>query len=78
MKRSQNGGHSSRYDQLGSVTYVPVSNWIQEQKGSKRVEITEIDDKWQITATLTVSGSCQCKWKVIACTDETLQLASLK
>ena len=40
-----------------AIKYVPVSSWTQEQKGSKKVEITGIDDKWQITATLTISAS---------------------
>ena len=40
-----------------AIKYVPVSNWTQEQKGSKRVEIAGIDDKRQITAALTVSAS---------------------
>ena len=40
-----------------AIKYVPVSNWTQEQKGSKRIEIARIDDKQQITAMLTVSAS---------------------
>ena len=40
-----------------AVRYVPVSNWTQEVKGAKRVEIVGTDDKRQITATLTVTAS---------------------
>ena len=40
-----------------AVKYVPVSNWTQEFKGSKRVPIVGIDDKRQITATLTVTAT---------------------
>ena len=37
------------WDQTG-IHYVPVSNWTMQQEGSKRVEITGLDDKRQITA----------------------------
>jgi len=40
-----------------AVKYVPVSNWTQEVKGTKRVPIAGIDSKRQITATLTVSAT---------------------
>ena len=40
-----------------AVKFVPVSNWTQEVKGTKRVEIAGTDDKRQITATLTVTAS---------------------
>ena len=40
-----------------AVKYVPVSNWTQEVKGTKRVPIAGIDDKRQITATLTVTAT---------------------
>ena len=36
------------WDQTG-IHYVPVSNWTMGQEGSKRVEITGLDDKRQIT-----------------------------
>jgi len=41
-----------------AIKYVPVSNWTQEQQGSKRVEIAGIDDK-QISATVLVEGCSQ-------------------
>ena len=37
------------WDQTG-IKMVPVSSWTMEQKGAKRVEISGIDDKRQITA----------------------------
>ena len=40
-----------------AVKYIPVSNWTQEVKGTKLVEIAGTDDKRQITATLTVTAS---------------------
>ena len=40
-----------------AVKFVPVSNWTQEVKGTKRVEIAGTDNKRQITATLTVTAS---------------------
>lgn len=36
------------WDQTG-IHYVPVSKWTMEREGSKRVEITGLDDKRQIT-----------------------------
>ena len=39
-----------------AIKYVPVSNWTQEVKGVKQVLIAGIDDKRQITATLTVTA----------------------
>ena len=36
------------WDQTG-IHYVPVSNWTMGQEGSKRVEITGLDDKHHIT-----------------------------
>ena len=36
------------WDQTG-MKYVPVSDWTFEEKGTKRVEIAGLDDKWQIT-----------------------------
>jgi len=42
-----------------AIKYVPVSNWTQEQQGSKRVEIAGIDDKQQISATEQVEGCSQ-------------------
>ena len=44
------------WDQM-AVKFVPVSNWTQEVKGTKRVEIAGTDDKRQTTATLTVTAS---------------------
>ena len=35
--------------------YVPVSSWTMEKEGSKRVEITALDDKHQITLVLGVT-----------------------
>ena len=40
-----------------AIKFVPVSNWTQQVKGTKRVEIASTDDKRQITATLTVTAS---------------------
>ena len=37
------------WDQTG-IHYVPVGSWTMEKEGAKRVEITAIDDKRQITA----------------------------
>ena len=37
------------WDQTG-IHYIPVSNWTMALEGSKRVEITGVDDKRQITA----------------------------
>jgi len=42
-----------------AIKYVPVSNWTQEQQGSKRVEIAGIDDKQQISTTVQVEGCSQ-------------------
>ncbi len=33
------------WDHMG-IHYVPVSNWTLAGKGSKRVEIARVDDKW--------------------------------
>ena len=45
------------WDQSG-ITYVPVSEWSMAKEGSKRVEVTGLKDKRQITAVfaVTVSG----------------------
>ena len=32
------------------IKYIPVGSWIMEKEGQKRVQITGIDDKRQITA----------------------------
>ena len=37
------------WDQTG-IHYVPVGSWMLEKEGAKKVEITAIDDKRQITA----------------------------
>lgn len=37
------------WDQTG-IHYIPVGSWIMEKEGAKRVEITAVDDKRQITA----------------------------
>ena len=37
------------WDQTG-VKIVPLSSWTMEQRGAKRVEISGVDDKLQITA----------------------------
>lgn len=37
------------WDQTG-IHYIPVSSWTMEKEGAKRVEITAVDDKRQITA----------------------------
>ena len=37
------------------MNYVPVSVWIMEKEGAKRVEILGADDRRQITAVFTVS-----------------------
>ena len=42
------------WDHTG-VNYVPVSSWTMEREGSKRVEITALDDKRQITLVLGVT-----------------------
>ena len=42
------------WDQTG-IKYVPVANWTFEEKGAKRVEITGMDDKRQITVLLLCS-----------------------
>ena len=42
------------WDHTG-LKYVPVSSWTMAKAGSKRVEISGIDDKRQITAVFTVS-----------------------
>ena len=42
------------WDHTG-LKYVPVSSWTMAKEGSKRVEISQIDDKRQITALFTVS-----------------------
>ena len=42
------------WDHTG-LKYVPVSSWTMAKEGSKRVEISGIDDKRQITALFTVS-----------------------
>ena len=39
-----------------AIKYVPVSNWTQEVKGSKCIEIACIDDKTQITAMLAATA----------------------
>ena len=46
------------WDQIG-LKYVPVSNWTFTDKGSKRVEISGLDDKHQLTVLL----SCTMKGK---------------
>ena len=38
-----------------SLKYVPVSSWTMAKEGSKRVEISGIDDKRQITAVFAVA-----------------------
>ena len=45
------------WDHTG-IHYVPMSNWTMAKEGSKRIEISGIDDKWQVTAVLanTMSG----------------------
>ena len=43
-----------------AIKYVPVSNWTQEVKGSKRIEIAGIDNKRQITATLAATAGGKC------------------
>ena len=45
------------WDQTG-IHYVPVSDWMMEKVGAKRVEIVGANDKWQITAVFvgTMSG----------------------
>ena len=40
-----------------AVKFVPVSNWTQEVKSAKQVEIASTGNKRQITATLTVTAS---------------------
>ena len=42
------------WDQTG-IHYIPVGSWTMEKEGAKRVEITAVDDKRQITAVF--SGS---------------------
>ena len=42
------------WDHTG-LKYVPVLSWTMAKEGSKRVEISGIDDKRQITALFTVS-----------------------
>ena len=37
------------WDQTG-IHYIPVSSWTMEKEGVKRVEITAVNDKRQITA----------------------------
>ena len=37
------------WDQTG-IHYIPVGSWTMEKEGAKRVEITAVDDKRQITA----------------------------
>ena len=37
------------------MNYIPVSSWIMEEEGSKRVEIAGMNDKQQITMVLAVS-----------------------
>ena len=39
------------WDQMG-IRIVPSSNWTMEKKGSKRVELTGVNDKRQVTAVL--------------------------
>ena len=45
------------WDQTGTH-FVPVSEWTVEVKGSKRVEVAGLNDKWQMTIVLagTVNG----------------------
>ena len=40
-----------------AIKYVPVSNWTQEVKGSKRIETACTDDKRQVTAPLAATAS---------------------
>jgi len=42
------------FDQTG-INYVPLTSWMMEQEGAKRVEIVAKDDKWQITAVFAAS-----------------------
>ena len=42
------------WDHTG-INYVPFSSWTMEREGSKRVEITALDDKCQITLVLGVT-----------------------
>ena len=44
------------WDHTG-IHYVPVGAWTMEKEGSKRVEITGMDDKRQITAVLAITMS---------------------
>ena len=44
------------WDQTG-INYVPISSWIMEQEGVKRVEVTGKDDKRQLTALFACSMS---------------------
>ena len=44
------------WDQTG-LKYVPVADWTFAEKGSKRVEISGLDDKRQITVLLTCTMS---------------------
>ena len=43
------------WDQTG-IKYMPVSNWIIADEGSKWVEVVGADDKRQITTAITLSG----------------------
>ena len=42
------------WDQTG-IDYVPVSSWIMEMEGSKRIEVAGIDDKQLLTAVFAAS-----------------------
>ena len=44
------------WDHTG-INYVPVSNWTMEVEGSKRVAVTGVDDKRQITVVLSITMS---------------------
>ena len=44
-----------------AMKIVPSSNWTLEKKGTKRVEIAAIDDKWQITAVFACTMSVSTK-----------------
>jgi len=40
-----------------AIKYIPLSNWLMAQEGSKRVEVIGIDNKSQITTTFAASLS---------------------
>lgn len=46
------------WDHTG-IHYVPVGNWTQAEKGSKRVDVAGVEDKRQITAVLAGTKSGQ-------------------